>query len=166
MKTEEMLTLIEYNTWANQRVLGRTASLHSEQLKEPTWLSHGNLLSTLIHIIDTQWFWRSACQEGSLPVEELSETQLPDTNSLRAYWKEEDERLHAYVGALTDRQLEDDVQYTFPRARPRIKKLWHILTHIVNHGTHHRSEVGQYLATLNHSPHDLDFIIYVSRKRK
>jgi uncharacterized damage-inducible protein DinB len=165
MKSEEMLTLIEYNSWANQRVLSRAASLTLEQLNEPTWLSRGNLLSTLIHIIDTQWFWRSACQEGRLPVDELSETQFADMKSLRACWKEEDERLHAYASTLTDEQLESDVQYTWPRARPRSKKLWHILMHIVNHGTHHRSEVGQYMATLDHSPRDLDFILFVSRKR-
>jgi uncharacterized damage-inducible protein DinB len=165
MKTNEMLTLVEYNSWANQRVLGRTASLTLEQLKQPTGLSHGSLLSTLIHIIDTQWFWRSACQEGKLPVELLSEEQFPDMKSLRTFWKEEDERLHIYVSSLADEQLEDDVQYVWPRAKPRSKKLWHVLTHIVNHGTHHRSEVGQYLGLLGHSPRDLDFIIYISRQR-
>lgn len=165
MKTDEMLTLIEYNRWANQRVLGRAASLTAEHLREHNWLSHGNLLSTLIHIIDTQWFWRSACQEGKLPVDELSESQFPDMKSLRAYWNEEDERLHAFASTLTDEQLEGDVQYTWPRARPRFKKLWHILAHIVNHGTHHRSEVGQYLGLLGHSPRDLDFILYISRQR-
>jgi uncharacterized damage-inducible protein DinB len=41
--------------------------------------------------------------------------------------------------------------------------LWHILQRIMNHGTHHRGDVGTHLATLGQSPKDLDFIKFIAR---
>jgi len=165
MNTENLLTLVKYNTWANQRVLRSATHLSPEQLQAPCWLSQGSVLRTLIHIVDTQWYWRLGCQEGELPLHELTEEQFPELARLRAYWKEEDLRLESYVQSLSHEQARGAVLYRWPRARFRSRPLWHILEHIVNHGTHHRSEVGQYLFTLGHSPGDLDFIKFVARQQ-
>jgi len=163
MKTEDLLTFVQYNQWANQRLLRRAAHLSPEQLKELCWLSHGDLLNTLLHIIDAQWSWRLACQEGTMPAERLAEDRFPDFKALRTFWEQEDERLIAFVESLDDAQVEDQVQFRWARARPRTRILWHIIAHIVHHGIQHRSEAGQYLASLGRSPGNLDFIIYVSR---
>ena len=71
MKADDLLTLVEYNRWADGRLLRQVKKLTSEQLLSPCWLSQGNLLDTLIHILDAQWYWRLACQEGNAPVERL-----------------------------------------------------------------------------------------------
>lgn len=163
MKVSDLLALVEYNQWANQRVLRVANRLSAVQLHAPCWLSHGTVFETLAHLADTQWYWRLACQEGLAPAERLSFTNL---SSLQSFWQEEEAVLVEYVSGLSDEQADSLVEYRWPRARPRTKALWHIIAHIVNHSTHHRSELGQYLHTLGHSPGDLDFIIYVSKQSR
>ncbi len=66
----------------------------------------------------------------------------------------EDQRLRSYVNSLDDTALSEPLaigpNFTVPR--------WLILSHVVNHGTQHRSEVGRYLTECDHSPGDLDLL--------
>ena len=87
MKTLELIALLEYNYWANERIFQRAARLSVEQLTATSWLSHHSLMKTLIHIVDAEWSWRSCCQEGVLPLEYLNETQFRDIPALRNYSK-------------------------------------------------------------------------------
>jgi len=163
MDTEQAITLVEYNQWANHRLILKAARLPHDQLIAVTYLSRGSIFATLIHILDTQWYWREGAQYENLPTQTLSSSDFIDLASLRKRWKQEDQSLLEYVRGLSAADLRDSVTYRWPQARPRSRPLWHILQHIINHSTHHRSEIGQHLATLGQSPGDLDFIKFVSR---
>ena len=64
---DNLFALVQYNTWANTRLLQAAAQLTPEQLTAPCWLSQNSVFSTLLHTLDTQWYWRLGCQEGELP---------------------------------------------------------------------------------------------------
>lgn len=127
-------------------------------------LSHGSLFGTLVHVLDTQWYWRLGSQTGRLPVAPLTQADFPDLRSLRRRWKDEDGALAAYLGSLNETQCQGRVEYRWPRAQPRRRPLWQIIVHIVNHGTHHRAEVGRALAGLGHSPGDMDFLHFIAKQ--
>ena len=164
MNPEEAITLVEYNAWANHRILLKAARLPWEQLNTQTGLSHHTLFGTLVHILDTQWYWREGAQSGNLPMQALSAADFASFASLKRRWELEDRLFLDFVGNLPAGQLQGPVTYSWPWARPRTRPVWHILVHIINHGTHHRSEIGGYLTTLGQSPGDVDFIKYVSKK--
>jgi uncharacterized damage-inducible protein DinB len=161
-----LLTLVRYNQWASDRVLRRLHRLSAGQLRRPASLSYGSVLGTLVHVIDTQGYWRTACEEGAVPLETLSQDDFPSVRSLRDYWRAEDERLIRFVRSRKESELARRVFYRWPRARPRSKILWEIILHIVNHGAHHRAEVGRVMAGMSASPGDIDFIRFVARKQR
>jgi uncharacterized damage-inducible protein DinB len=163
MDKEQAVTLVEYNAWANHRVLLKASHLTSAKLLRKTALSHDTIMGTLVHILDTQWYWREGAQSGKLPTKTLSPADFHSLVSLRRRWDEEDRLLLNYVQGLSLDELNGSVTYNWLWARPRNRRLWHILQHIVYHGTHHRSEVGQHLATLGQSPKDLVFIKFVAK---
>lgn len=162
MNTQEIVTLYEYNQWANNRILRAAAKINEEQLTEPIpWLGSQSLLKTMTHMMDAEWSWRLVCRDGEMPGVYLA---FSDLASLRQAWREEMKKMLNYVLSLEDAQLNQVHTFSRPRFRPRERILWHILLHVVNHSTHHRAEVGQYLATCGHSPGDIDFMLFVGKQ--
>lgn len=166
MNTQELILLMEYNNWANKRILQRSARLSREQLIAPNALSHGSLLKLLVHLADTEWSWRACCQQGKMPVEYITETQLPDVPALKRFSREEFGHWRDYLGGLTEEQAAGEIEYSWPRARPRRHPLWQVVMHVVNHGTQHRSEAGFYLTGCGQSPGNIDFIIFASKHKQ
>ena len=48
---------------------------------------------------------------------------------------------------------------------PRERVLWHLLYHVVNHGSYHRGECAAALTALGRSPGELDFTIFLRERQ-
>jgi uncharacterized damage-inducible protein DinB len=57
--------------------------------------------------------------------------------------------------------LDRTIRYRTTRGIPHQNTLWHLLLHLANHGTQHRSEAAVLLTDYGHSPGDLDLIVYL-----
>lgn len=164
MQKDDILLLYGYNYWANKRVLDAAARVSKEQFVAPATLSHGSLHNTLVHILSTEWVWRMRCQEGVSPSALLSERELPTLETLRGRWQEEEQAMRSFLVGLSAEALAGTVKYTTTRGVPYENVLWHLLIHVVNHGTQFRGEVGVLLAEYGHSPGDLDLIAFLRER--
>lgn len=159
-----MLTLFSYNGWANGHVLDAASNVSQDQFLAPAKVSHGSLRGALVHVLAAEWVWRQRCQEGLSPSALLSEESFRTIAELRVRWQVEEQAWGAYLNSLDDDDLNKPVHYTNTRGKAFHNTLWHILVHVVNHGTQFRSEAAIVLTNYGHSPGDLDFIAYL-RKR-
>jgi uncharacterized damage-inducible protein DinB len=161
MQVEDILTLYDYNYWANARILERTTQVSEAQFVAPAGVSHGSLRGTLVHTLATEWMWRVRCQEGLSPGGLLGEADLPSLEAIRSRWQSEEQAMRAYLASLNDTALAGVVHYATTRGVPHQNKLWHLLVHVVNHGTHFRAEAAVLLTEYGHSPGDLDLIAFL-----
>ncbi len=68
--------------------------------------------------------------------------------------------MKAYLETLQDNDLFKTVRYATMKGEPYENMLWHLLVHVVNHGTQSRSEAAVVLTGYGHSPGDLDMLFY------
>lgn len=61
MLITNVLTLFDYNYWANHRVLEAAEKITSEQFTAPAKLSHGSVRGALAHILAAEIVWRLRC---------------------------------------------------------------------------------------------------------
>ena len=153
-------SLFDYNYWVNQRILKTAAGLSKEQFTAPGPVSHGSVRDTLVHTLDAESVWRQRCQ-GSSPESFLSQDDFPDLESLAQRSREEEKAMRSYLAGLTDGDLTSIIRYTRTGGTWYETPLWQILLHVINHGTQSRSEVAVLLTQFDHSPGDLDYMIFL-----
>ena len=161
MKKSNIQTLFEYNDWANARIAAAAERVSDEQFISPANVSHGSLRNTLVHMLSADWIWRLRCQESVSPESLPAFDDFPTFAAVRNRWQKESAALRGYVESLTDEDLTETIHYSSTGGRPYSNTLWHILLHLANHGTQHRSEAAVLLTEYGHSPGDLDFIVYL-----
>lgn len=151
-------TFVEYHNWANEKLLNTAEKIPTDQLINPRLPSDKTPFELLLHMLDVDWSWRLACigEDGEKELWLL--VDFPDLASVRDYWRKEAAILLDYVRGLTPEQLDEDVSP--PWMKNATFKRKHIITHIVNHGTEHRTDLGWYFTSLGHSPGDLGFLEY------
>jgi len=170
--TDEIKLLFEYHYWANRRILSVSARMNPEQYAAPAGMgtSRGGLRATLLHFLDSDWQWRltfSGFYSAHLSDEEyrateLKESEFPDLAALQKRWTVEEQWMRAYLVALTDERLNGVLRYTAESGAVRERVLWHCLFHVVDHGTHHRSEAATLLSGYGQPPGDFDFTLFLN----
>lgn len=162
MNNKSIDLLFDYNYWANRRILNAAEKLTVEQYTQVLpGLSMGSVRATLVHMLAAEHIWRMRCFEDQSPTGLLHEDDLPEFDELRAFWAGEEKAMRAGLARLTDEALAGRLAYHTTNGKPMEETLWHLLAHLVNHGTQHRAEAAVALTAFDHSPGDVDMIIYL-----
>lgn len=134
-------TFLDFNYQANAKILDALAALTPAQMQKETALSHGNALELIRHMADTEWSWRLYTGEGTGGKYLWDVEDVSDLAKLAAFWGRERERMLRYLDALSEDALAEVIELSPTFQVPR----WQIFLHLVNHSTHHRSELSRYL---------------------
>jgi uncharacterized damage-inducible protein DinB len=164
MRTADILTLYDYNYWANARVLRAAARLTAAQFTAPAGISQGSLRGALVHAMSAEQIWRLRLQGALTANRFLSEEQFPDLASLHAAWTQEELEMRAYLGSLTDGSLERVIAYRATSGMAFSNRVWEILAQVVMHGVQTRSEAAVVLTGLDASPAGLDLILFLRER--
>ena len=163
MNKSDIDLLIDYNYWANARILNAAGPLTLEQYTAPAGLSHGSIRGMLVHTLSAESIWLARWQ-GVSPTAMLAEGDFPDLAALKARWAAEERAMRAYIAGLSDADLQQTVHYKDRKGNPFQNPLWQLAAHLVNHGTQSRSEVAVALTSFNCSPGDIDLILFLRQK--
>lgn len=167
MNKSDIELLIDYNYWANKKILDQATKVTDEQFaeKQAPGFSYGSLRGTLVHTMGAEWLWRMRLQNGVSPSAQLAELEFPTLSALILRWGTEEVRMREFVEGLSEDKLEEVVNYTSVTGTvARANTREHALAHMVFHGMQHRSECAVLLTNFGHSPGNIDLLYYFVEK--
>ena len=171
MTKDDIHLLFEYDRWANNRVFQAAGGLSVEQFTRDLGGSFRSVRDTLLHIIGGEWGWLNYWKEPSHSAAFLADlwdrhdalfkpSAFPDVDAVRLKWAEIEKEQNAFVNRLTDEALRK----MLPCRKTEVS-LAHLMQHLANHSTYHRSQVAVMMRQLGAKPAATDFHVFLAEGR-
>lgn len=152
------LMLARYQVWATDRLLdGPVAGLSDEEYRRDAGLFFRSVHGTLNHLLVTDrglWFERFA--NGRSPARRLDEEVHADRAALHAALKQAAREWLPAIGAWDEARFDGTLRYTSAKGVPYAVPFAPTLTHVFNHGTHHRGQITAAITAMGHTCPELD----------
>lgn len=142
-------TLARYNAWATQRLLDAVAAVNDPDYRRDTGLFFKSIHGTLNHLLVGEhllWFRRFA--EGVSPMLALDDEAEPDRARLAERLQEGAARWQPLIASWPAERFDGRLDYTTMRGQAVSLPFAATLTHVFNHGTHHRGQITAALTAL------------------
>ena len=144
----------EYHRWANRRLFEVALARGHEAVERDMGVqwSFPSVRTMFGHIYGADAVWLLRWKGTSLPA--IPGADIPSMPALRETWDAFETEQRAFVEGLSDADVARVVEYKNLAGQPFRAPLGLLLQHVVNHATHHRSEICTMLTLSGGSPPD------------
>jgi len=167
MSTELMRSLYNYHHWANRRLFDVAAGL-GEAARTRDMGKHWSvptLMAMFAHLYGADRLWLLRWK-GISPARIPTAGDSATLGELRLRWDELEVEQRAFVDGLAEADLRRSVAYANTEGVQFSVALGSLLQHVVNHATHHRSEIATMVTLISGSPPDTGINTYRTQVMK
>ncbi len=154
-------TLAAYNKWANELIYDAVKELNEEEFHRDINGFFKSICGTLNHILVGDLLWMERMESAGPKPATLDAVLHTDFKDLWAARQETDERLVRLIDNLDPTRYGIVLNYKNSKGEVQNTLISHILTHIINHQTHHRGQCHQSLTQLGKDAPSIDLIYYL-----
>jgi len=149
----QLVRMAQYNQWMNNKLYTVAMQVSAEDLVKDQGAFFKSILGTLNHIMvaDVLWFKRMASHEANFANLQLfrdhenpgslKEVLYADISELCAERQRMDNAILAFVAALSEDELNSELDYCSTEGSAYRDRLEVLLQHVFNHATHHRGQL-------------------------
>ena len=145
---ELLLSLAQYNIWANDRILGVLQSLTNEQLEHTVESSFPSVRATIQHAYGAEDIWLQRLQLTEHPAWKGGDDSKPFFEVAESWRQTSASLLEMIEKAFDDRAFTHVFQYYDMHKQSHKMPVSECLLHIFNHGTYHRGQLVTMLRQL------------------
>ncbi len=154
--------LARYNAWAGARLREKADAIPDAAFDEDRGAFFGSLSGTLNHIVVGTRMWLDRCQGSDQSwFQSLNQVLEIDRGALGLAMAAEEARLIAQLEASDEAVFTSAIEYQNTRGDTFQTPLHWIVTHVVNHATHHRGQASDIISGLGHPTPEMDLMYYL-----
>lgn len=153
MNVEHIKHLYEYHFSRNKKLLDYCCeNLSEKEFNEMMNVAIGSVNGLFVHIMDTDERWFSGLRGVDVP-EIRDVRRFATVEKMKKEWKRIEREMREYLNNLEDADLSKPFEQQM--------QVWHVLMHVLNHGTHHRAHIVALLREFGIDPIPQDYIFFV-----
>ncbi len=165
--TEHFSTLARYNVWAMQRLLAAADKLDDAAYRKDTGLFFKSIHSTLNHmLVGEHLLWYPRFAKGQSPKLDLDMEAEPVRERLGQALKGGAANWQPLIESWPTERFEGKLSYTTTAGQAVSLPFAATLTHVFNHGTHHRGQITAALTELGQTCPVLDLVFMLQEESR
>ncbi len=153
------VVLSDYQQWANDRLFAALGSLDPAQLSSPQGLFFGSIHHTTDHIMQVGRLW-CARLRGEPYQADYKRILYPDWNQLIEMTQSQSAELSLLLEARDEAFFDERLAFTSSNGQAREMWVRDVLTHMMNHQTHHRGQISAVITRLGGTAPEMDYFYY------
>lgn len=139
----------EYSHWMNQKLYESCALLDDNKRREDLGAFFGSIHMTLNHVLHGDRMFLCRFEGRDEQFAPLGSDLFPDFSDLRRERQATDHHIRSWADTLEEKWLRETLTYkSMSDGKTRTIENWVLVTHLFNHGTHHRGQVTTLLSQL------------------
>ena len=161
-----------YNQWQNLNLYSTASALSDEARRVDRGAFFGSIHATLNHLLWADQIWLSRLSSAPAPtVASIKESTAmhEQWSALAAHREATDERMVSWANGLQSQSLDGELRWFSGASNREVSRpRWVLVTHLFNHGTHHRGQVHAMLTDAGAKPGatDLPFLPSLLARRE
>ena len=158
MDIQDLRTLLDYHYWARDRILTALEQVTPGEFLRPLGSSFTSVQDTLGHVYSAEWAWHQRWI-GQSPKAQLPGSTFPDVATVRSMWEKTEKDVRGFLESLGPDGIHKVFEYRTLAGDAATSVFWHMLQHMVNHGSYHRGQLVTLIRQLGHkAPESMDLI--------
>ena len=146
-------TMAAYGGWMNGRLLVLCGGLSDADRKRDLGAFFRSIHGTFDHLIYGDVAWMGRFTGSPMPTRKIGEVMHESWNELDAARRAMDRRIEAWAAEITASWLGETMSYVSVNdGKTRTLPRWVLVTHMFNHGTHHRGQLTTLMRQLGIEP--------------
>jgi uncharacterized damage-inducible protein DinB len=164
---EHFSTLARYNVWGTQRILDAVNLLDDAAYRKYAGLFFKSIHGTLNHLlVGEHLIWYPRFAKGNSPKLTLDMEAEPVRERLAQALKGGAANWQPLIESLPAERFDGKLNYTTTRGLAVSLPFAATLTHVFNHGTHHRGQITAALTALGQPCPELDLVRMLQEESK
>lgn len=141
--------MAQYSDWMNQKLYDCCAQLDDGQRREDLGAFFGSIHLTLNHLLHGDRMFLSRFEGRDEAFAPLGTDLFPNFDDLRRERQATDQHMLSWADNLRESWLSETLTYkSMSDGKTRTIEHWVLVTHLFNHGTHHRGQITTLLSQL------------------
>ncbi|MBV6625980.1 MAG: DinB family protein [Rivularia sp. (in: Bacteria)] len=163
---QHFFTLTQYHSWAFKRLYEYLESVSEEDYRRECGLFFKSIHGTLNHSLLADKIWYGRCINKIFTVSGLDEELCSDRKQLETEIKNQTAKWSEFLQQIDTDNLGKIIAYRTTQGSEKSLQLANIISHTVNHGTHHRGEVSAALTQFGYSAPEIDLPYYIAAQNQ
>lgn len=156
--------LARYNVWATQQLLAATEPVNEFDYRRDLRLFFKSIHGTLNHLlVGEHMLWQRRFARGENPKLELDMEVEPERDRLAQALKGGAKTWEPLIASWPAERFEGQLDYITTNGQALSLPFAATLTHVFNHGTHHRGQISAALTFLGQPAPVLDLVYFLQQ---